>query len=104
MVEIIKQGQVDITGTILYTGTSSTLSTTKISQLKFYNPLPYVLTLQRYDAASASTETLYEFTLDAGDSVNDTALYALNVGDQLIVYSSIPGTSFYIYGLDYAGS
>ena len=104
MAEIIEQGEVSIAGTILYTGSAGSGASTKVLQLKFYNPLAYVLTLERYDAATATSKILYSLTLDAGDSVTDSATYALKEGDRLIVYSDIAGTSFYIYGLDYAGS
>lgn len=82
MAEIIEQGEVDVTGTVLYTGSLSSVSSTKILQLKFYNPLAYVLTLERYDAATATSKILYSLTLDAGDSVTDSATYALKEGDR----------------------
>jgi hypothetical protein len=103
MAEIIEQGEVSVAGTVLYTGSAGPNASAKILQLKFYNSLPYVLTLERYDAASATSKTLYSLTLDAGDSVTDSATYALKEGDRLIVYSDIVGTSYYTYGLDYAG-
>jgi len=101
MAEIINQGQVSVLGTVIYTGIAGPLST-KITLLKFYNTAAYILTLTRYDALTASTETIYEFNLSAGDSVTDNTIYALNPGDQLIVYSDIVGTSYYVYGTDYA--
>jgi hypothetical protein len=100
MAEIINQGQVSLLGTTIYTGSVGPLST-KISLLRFYNPLAFVLTLTRYDAITVSTETLYEFNLAAGDTITDNTIYALKPGDQLIVYSNIPGTSYYVYGIDY---
>lgn len=103
MAEFVKQGEVDVAGTTLYIGINNSLLT-KILTLRFYNPLAYVLTLERYDAISASSETLYELNLSAGDTVTDNLLYALNTGDKLTVYSDIPGTTYYVYGVDYAGS
>jgi hypothetical protein len=103
MAEIVQQGEVNILGTTLYTG-SHGIILTKITTLRFYNPLAYVLTLERYDATTATSETLYELTLGAGDTVTDDLTYALKEGDKLVVYSDIPGTTYYIYGLDYANS
>ena len=103
MAEIVKQGEVDVAGTILYIGSNNPLLT-KILTLRFYNPLAYVLTLERYDAISASSEILYELNLSAGDTVTDGLTYALKEGDELVVYSNIPGTTYYVYGVDYAGS
>jgi len=103
MAEFVKQGDVDITGTLLYTG-SQAPNLSRVMTLSFNNSLAYVLTLERYDAATASTIVLYEITLAAGDTVNDTLTYALNAGDTLTVYSDIVGTSYYIYGVDYASN
>lgn len=99
MTEIIEQGEVNVTGTVVATGTTGILST-KITTMKFYNPLAYTITLERYNASTATTNVLYEFNLDAGDSITDTMIYALNTGDTLTVYSSIPGTTYYFFGVN----
>jgi len=101
MAEFSLQGTINIAGTLLATGLPG-IALTKVLTLSFNNPLAYVLTLEKYDAATVSTIVLYEVTLAAGDTINDTLSYALNAGDTLTVYSDIPGTSYYIYGLDYA--
>ena len=103
MTEFSLQGDLSIAGTVLATG-SSGIPLTKVLTLSFNNPLAYVLTLEKYDALTASTIVLYEITLAAGDTVNDTLTYALNAGDTLTVYSDIVGTSYYIYGFDYASN
>jgi hypothetical protein len=103
MAEIIEQGELSLLGTILATGSASTLST-KVLTMRFYNPLAYVLTIERYDAVSATSEVLYEFNLAAGDTVSDTLTYALKEGDNITAYSDILGTTYYIYGIDYATS
>jgi hypothetical protein len=103
MAEIIEQGELSLLGTILATGSAASLST-KVVTMRFYNPLAYVLTIERYDAVSATSEVLYEFNLAAGDTVSDSFTYALKEGDKLTAYSNISGTTYYIYGLDYATS
>ncbi len=103
MAEIIEQGELSVLGTTLATGTTASLST-KITTMRFYNPLAYVLTIERYDALTATSEILYEFNLAAGDTVSDTLIYALKAGDKITAYSDIPGTTYYIYGIDYATS
>jgi hypothetical protein len=103
MAEFSSQGDVSILGTLLATGSLGT-ALTKVITLSFNNPLAYVLTLERYDAKTASTIVLYEINLAAGDTINDTLTYALNTGDTLTVYSDIPGTSYYIYGINYASN
>jgi hypothetical protein len=103
MTEFVEQGQVSVTGTILCTGTTG-LALTKVVNLRFYNPLGYVLRLERYNALSSTTEVIYELGLSPGDAVTDSLAYALNQGDRLIAYSDILGTTYYVYGIDYASS
>ena len=103
MAEFSSQGDVSILGTLLATGSLGT-ALTKVITLSFNNPLAYVLTLERYDAKTTSTIVLYEVTLAAGDTINDTLVYVLNAGDTLTAYSNILGTTYYIYGIDYASN
>lgn len=99
--EFAIQGEIDfVAGTVLYTGSDNTLLT-KILTLNFNNPAAYTLRLERYDSRSATTIVLYDLSLAAGDTVTDSLVYALNYGDTLTVYTSIAGTSYYAYGLDY---
>jgi hypothetical protein len=63
--------------------------------------LAYSIQLYKYDVATTVTTLIYDLTLAAGDTVTDNMAYALNVGDQLIAYSNIPGTTFYMYGINY---
>jgi hypothetical protein len=102
MAEFSKQGDLSVAGTTLYTGTSGGASLTKILSLRFNNPLAYSLKLEKYEASSSTTTTIYDLTLDAGDTVTDNLSYALNPGDELIATSNIPGTTYYVYGFDYA--
>jgi len=104
MAEFVKQGLIDnINGTVLYTGGKGG-GLTKVVTLSFNNSAIYELTLERFDAQTATSIELYKLTLAAGDTINDTLTYALNTLDRLTVYSDIPGTSYYIYGIDYASN
>jgi len=103
MTEFSLQGDLSIIGTVLATG-SAAVPLTKVITLSFNNALAYVLTLEKYSALTSSTIVLYEITLAAGDTVNDTLAYVLNAGDTLTAYSNIPGTSYYIYSIDYASN
>jgi hypothetical protein len=101
MAEFSKQGDVAITGTVLFTGTSGGALLSKILTMRFNNPLAYDLKLEKYESSTATTTTIYDLTLAAGDTVTDNLSYALNAGDQLIVTSNIAGTTYYIYGISY---
>jgi hypothetical protein len=103
MAEIIEQGEVSILGTVLCTGDSYTIAT-KVFTIRTYNPSAYVIRLERYNAATTTTEVLFEFSLSAGDTLTDTTTYAVKENDQLILYSDIIGTSYYVYGASYASS
>ena len=103
MAEFIKQGTLSITGTLLHTGDNGQ-PLSKIFTLSFNNPAAYVITLQKYDAKSATSIILYEINLSAGDTVNDTLVYSLNKGDTLTAFSDITGTSYYVYGIDYGSN
>lgn len=104
MAEISKQGDLAVTGTVLATGTRTAASLTKVTNLRFNNPAAYTLKLEKYEAASGITTVVYDLTLAAGDTVTDSFNYALNPGDELIATSNITGTTYYLYGLDYASS
>jgi len=101
MAEISNQGELSITGTVLLTGGSSTVSLNKLLNIRFNNPLVYSVQLYKYEALTTTTTLIYDLTLSAGDTLTDNLTYALNNGDQIIAYSNILGTSYYIYGITY---
>lgn len=102
MQESISQGTLSPTGTVLATGRGDISPLTKTLAMRFNNPAAYDLHLQKYDAATATTVTIYNLTLDAGDTVTDNLSYVLKAGDQLIASSSVAGTTYYAYSIDYA--
>ena len=101
MAEFSKQGDVSVTGTVLFTGTTTVSLLTKVISMRFNNPSAYDLKLEKYEAATSTTTTIYDLSLSAGDTVTDNLTYALNPGDQLIATSNIVGTTYYTYGIDY---
>lgn len=101
MAEFSKQGDVSVTGTVLFTGTTTVSLLTKVISMRFNNPSAYDLKLEKYEAATSTTTTIYDLSLSAGDTVTDNLTYALNPGDQLIATSNIVGTTYYAYGIDY---
>ena len=103
MAEFTKQGDVLITGTVLYTGSSGTILT-KVLSMRFNNSVAYDLLLEKFNAATSTTTTIYNLSLSAGDTVTDNLVYALDIGDELIVTTNVLGTTYYIYGIDYASS
>jgi hypothetical protein len=103
MIEFSNQGELSSTssGTLLATGTISTLFLDKLSIIRLHNPLAYVVSLYKYESLTNTTVLLYNLNLSAGDTLTDNLGYSLNAGDQIIGYSDIPGTSYYTYGITY---
>jgi hypothetical protein len=104
MAEFSKQGVVSTSGTVLYTGSTTVSLLTKVLTLRFNNPAAFQLRLSKFEATTSTTTIIYDLNLSAGDTLTDTLSYALNPGDRLIATSNIAGTTYYIYGVDYASS
>lgn len=59
----------------------------------------YIFTLNRFEeGAGIHNVPLYQFELDAGDSINDSEEYTLSASDYLQLMSDVPDTTFYIKG------
>ena len=101
MAEFSKQGTVAIAGTTIHTGGSGGTYLSRVVTLRFNNTSAYNFKLQKYEAATSTTTTIYDLTLSAGDTVTDNLTYVLNPGDKLIASSNIAGTTYYAYGIDY---
>jgi hypothetical protein len=103
MAEFTKEGILSTSGTVLHTGATpvSTTLLSKVIILRFNNPNAYGLKLEKYNATTLVTTTIYDLSLSAGDTITDNLMYALAPGDELIATSDIVGTTYYIYGLDY---
>jgi hypothetical protein len=57
----------------------------------------YTLTLNRTSLTTSEfLVPIYEFQLDAGDTIRDTEIYPLLNNDSLQLISDVPGTTFYI--------
>lgn len=87
----ILYGNVDITGTILYTAPPGGAS---ITVLRFSNTAAYDITISRFNNIDGTTLDLYTLNLAAGDIVNDSYCYNLKDGDYIMVTSSVPGTAY----------
>lgn len=104
MAEFTQQGDLSLTGTVLYTGTSGGVLFSRVINMRFNNPVAYDLKLEKYEASTSTTIVIYDLSLSAGDTVTDDLLYLLNPGDELIASSNVAGTTYYLYGMDYAVS
>ena len=102
MTEFSVQGTLSTLGTTLVTGTSGTAGfLSKLSTMRFNNPLNYTLQVYKYEASTATTILLYDLSLSGGDTVTDNLQYVLNEGDEIKAYSNIAGTTYYANGILY---
>jgi hypothetical protein len=96
--ELSLQGTLIAGANILYTCPVG--MTAKVS-FTFNNPAAYNITLSRYDASLMITTNVYTFALAAGDVVVDNKFYYMKEGDSLSLNSSIAGTNYIAYIVEY---
>lgn len=93
--EVIYQGHVATDGSTKITCTTTSLVINSIIINNIDNN--YVFNLNRYMTGPGIHEIpIYEFTLDAGDSIRDLETYSLDNGNYLQLISSVVGTTFYV--------
>ena len=94
--DITFQGLVATDGStkITCTGTKLTIHSIIVTNITS----SYVLTYNRcsIDLPTITIVPIYEFTLDAGDTVRDTEEYILGYGDYIQLISNVPGTTYSI--------
>jgi hypothetical protein len=92
---VVFQGHVATDGStkIVCTNTSLVINSIIINNLD----AAYTFNLSRFMTGPGIHEVpIYEFQLDAGDSIRDLETYTLENGNYLQLISSVPGTTFYI--------
>jgi hypothetical protein len=95
MITFNQQGEIDITGTIIYTGTAGNyINNSNVFPIRFYNDLAYVIDLYIYDTKTGLETKLYSVSLTAGQIYYDTYNYIFKNGDYLKAYSDIAGSTF----------
>ena len=93
--EVIYQGNVALDGSTRIICNSDTLV---INTIIINNPISnYVFTLNRYMTASGISQVLlYNFELNAEETLRDTQTYTLNLNNFIELLSDVPGTTFYV--------
>jgi hypothetical protein len=87
-----------VSGTIVHTAPDNNRS--EVQSMRFTNTAAFVITVQKYTSATASTTTIYTVSLDDGDIFTDEFGYHLDENDYIKVISDIAGTSFIVRGED----
>lgn len=96
--ELSLQGTLIAGANVLYTCPVG--MTAKVS-FTFNNPAAYNITLSRYDSSLMITTNVYTFALAAGDVVMDNKFYYMKEGDSFSLNSSIAGTNYIMYIVEY---
>lgn len=94
--DISKEGILAVGDNVLYTCPYKYRAT--LSAFKFNNPAAYNISLRIERADPIATITYYNFTLDAGDFMQDGGGYILNYGDQIIVNVDTADTVYSYFG------
>ena len=98
MAELIIQGQLSTTGTLIQPGADS--NGYRIQSIRVNNTTStYTLKLERYQLSSGLLTTIYDLTLSLGDTVTDTYSYFLAPGDYLVLTSNVATTNYLISGI-----
>lgn len=90
------EGTVSTSGTILHTAPENNIS--EVYFIRFYNSLPYILTISKYTESTSTTINMYSLDLNGGDIPTDEFRYLLDEGDRIEASCNIPGTTYTIEG------
>jgi hypothetical protein len=95
---VVYQGKVALDGStrITCTGTSLLINVIIINNLDSN----YIFSLHRFETGPGIHNIpIYQFELNAGDSIRDTEGYLLSQGDYIELNSDVAETTFYISGV-----
>ncbi len=64
--------------------------------IRLQNPAANSVTLRKVKAVGPVTTSIYTVNLAAGDILTDTFTYSFDVGDQLYILTTAPGTQYIV--------
>jgi hypothetical protein len=99
MGEFCSEGVLNTGRNVLHRNLSRT-SISKILDFRVNDPNGYTLSVSIFDWGTKTTTLLYEKELDGGDTLTDTIDFIFNQGDEFIVETTSPTTSYYISGIE----
>lgn len=94
---IAQEGVLAIGSNDIYIAPAKTAST--ITKIVFNCAVAYDILLEIYRATGPTTNTVYDLSLNAGDTVIDSSVYYFNPGDKLIATTNAV-VSYNIMGID----
>lgn len=99
MGQFCKEGILSTGQNILHRNLSRT-NISKILDFRVNDPNGYTISVSIFDWSAKNTILLYEKELDGGDTLTDTIDFTFDQGDEFIVETSSPTTSYYINGIE----
>jgi|LakMenE22Apr09ns_1017241.scaffolds.fasta_scaffold12614_2 hypothetical protein len=94
--EFSLQGIIDVAGTTLCIVPAKFII--KVTAIRVNNSNPHTFQISKYDAATASLITIYRVDMAAGDTLTDNFTYFIEEGENIVLESTIPNTSYVLYG------
>jgi hypothetical protein len=91
---IVYQGEIALDGSTIIKAENILITITNI--IINNTSSAYTITVNRNLDSEKQITLLYTFSLDQGDTVRDTQLYALDPGDYIQLISNVAGTTYYI--------
>ena len=99
MGEFCSEGVLNTGRNVLHRNLSRT-NISKILDFRVNDPNGYTLSVSIFDWGTKTTTLLYKKELDGGDTLTDTIDFIFNQGDEFIVETTSPTTSYYISGIE----
>lgn len=94
---IAQEGILSIGSNDVYVCPAKTFVT--ITKVTFNCAAAYDLVVEIYRSSTGLTNTIYDFTLNAGDTIFDGSVYTLDEGDKFIATTSTANVNYSIIGL-----
>lgn len=98
---LIYMGLISLEGTLpagsnlIYTRPGGLNAASTVS-IRLSNPAVNSVTLRKVKAVGPVTTSIYTVNLAAGDILTDAFMYSFDVGDQLYILTTAPGTQYVV--------
>lgn len=89
------EGTLPAGSNLIYTRPGGLAAANTLS-IRLQNSAANSVTLRKIKAVGPVTTSIYTVNLDAGDILTDAYLYTFDVGDQLYILTTAPGTQYIV--------
>lgn len=94
------EGSLPVGSNLVYTRPSGLIAANTVS-IRLSNSAANSITLRKVKAIGPVTTSIYTVNLAAGDILTDSYVYSFDVGDQLYIITTAPGTQYVILIQEY---